>query len=82
MNTETKKQLRQVRIYLQTKDDDILRRITGQAPTLSESDVVSLLVEAGLRAYREAGYLPIPLHFEIVNQYAPAALNDAAKPRK
>jgi hypothetical protein len=82
-----KKNLKQVRIYIDpNKEADTLHRLKRNIGKLSEADIASLIVAAGLRACEEAGYrLPLPLKFDIVEDDSPQTtdrrvmLNDKSK---
>ena len=61
-----KKKPRQVRVYLSAENQVMLRDLAERIADLSESQIVSLLVSAGLRAAKENDYkLHLPIKMEI-----------------
>ena len=83
MESEIKKVRKQVRFYVDDEDAKILETLMGKLKTLSETDVVTTLLSAGLAACKNHDYrLPsMPIEFEIVG--APSrsryTLNETAK---
>jgi hypothetical protein len=67
MGRGAKKNLKQVRIYVRDADGETLAALNKGVPTLSEADLLGLIVTAGLTAFKENGCsLPLPLRFKIV----------------
>lgn len=60
---------KQVRVYLNKAMDQDFQELCRRIGSLSESAVLTALVEASLRACVEAGYrMPLPLSFSITTE--------------
>ena len=66
-----RKNQKQIRLYISDDSDDTVQRLRRLAPSLTDTDIVNLILEAGLRSVAEAGYrLPLGFSFEIVEPTA------------
>ena len=74
----TAKKGKAARLYIGDEEEPLLETL-AEATGLSQTMVMSLIVNAGLRSCRDAGNrLPLPLRFEIVE----AAEPPTTKPRR
>jgi hypothetical protein len=64
---KAKKNRKQVRVYLDTEEDEMLTAIVGATEgKLSESDVMTMILSAALKSIRDNDYrFPIPLRFKV-----------------
>jgi hypothetical protein len=63
----TTKKPKQVRLYLNEEASDLLEAAGAEIRDLSEAQIASFLVMAGLRAIKLHGYkLTFPLHLDLV----------------
>ncbi len=63
----TTKKPKQVRLYLNEEASDLLEAAGAEIRDLSEAQIASFLVMAGLRAIKHHGYkLTFPLHLDLV----------------
>lgn len=63
----THKKPKQVRLYLNEEAADLLEAAGAEIRDLSEAQIASFLVMAGLRAIKTHGYkLTFPLHLDLV----------------
>ena len=67
---------KQVRVYLDPDQEKALARVCQIAPTLSESSIMTVLLDGALRAIESNGWkLPLPLRFSIVEENPIAVRN-------
>lgn len=65
----TTKKPKQVRLYLNEEASDLLEAAGAELRDLSEAQIASFLVMAGLRAIKTAGYkLTFPLQLNLAEQ--------------
>lgn len=63
------KKPKQVRVYLNEEAADLTKAASEEIGDISESQIVSILVLAGLRALRERGYkMTLPLKLSLVEE--------------
>jgi hypothetical protein len=57
---------KQVRVYLNPQNEEMLRSLAANVEELSESQIATMLLSAGLKACADAGNrMPLPLKFEM-----------------
>ena len=67
---------KQVRVYLDPDQEKALARVCQIAPTLSESSIMTVLLDGALKAIESNGWkLPLPLRFRVLEENPIAVQN-------
>jgi uncharacterized membrane-anchored protein len=60
---------KQVRVYLDPDHEKALAKVCKLAPTLSESSIMTILLDSALKAVESNGWkIPLPLTFRVVDE--------------